>query len=70
MAKQGRFVPQDGTNIVLTLENGYISITGARTTTELFFERYNMVLSLDASESSTPRKMEYTPAELLSSNFV
>jgi len=65
MAKQGRFVPQDGTNIVLTLLNGYISITGVRTTTDLFFERYNMVLSLDASESSTPRKMEYTPSELL-----
>jgi len=65
MAKQGRFVPQDGTNIVLTLMNGYISIASGKTTTELFFERYNLLLSLDASETSTPRKMEYTPSELL-----
>ncbi len=64
MAKQGKVVPQDGTNIVLTLLNGYISIANRKTTTELFFERYNMMLSLDASESS-PKKMEYTPAELL-----
>jgi len=65
MAKQGKFVPQDETRIVLTLMNGYISIAGKKTTTELFFDRYNMVLSLDTSETSTPRKMEYTPSELL-----
>jgi lipopolysaccharide export system permease protein len=65
MAKQGRFVPQEGSSIMLVLSNGYINIMGGKTTTELFFERYNMVLSLDASESSTPRKMEYTPSELL-----
>jgi lipopolysaccharide export system permease protein len=65
MAKQGKFVPQDGTIIMLVLSNGYINIMGGKTTTELFFDRYNMVLSLDASEFSTPRKMEYTPSELL-----
>ena len=65
MAKQGKFVPQEGSSIMLVLSNGYINIMGGKTTTELFFERYNMVLSLDASESSTPRKMEYTPSELL-----
>lgn len=65
MAKQGTFVPQDGTSIMLVLSNGYINIMGGKATTELFFDRYNMVLSLDASDSSTPRKMEYTPSELL-----
>jgi len=65
MAKQGRFVPQEGANIMLVLSNGYVNITGGNTSTELFFERYNMVLSLEASESATPRKMEYTPSELL-----
>jgi lipopolysaccharide export system permease protein len=66
MAKEGKFVPQEGSKIMLVLLDGYINIMGGKTTTELFFERYNMVLSLDASESSTPRKMEYTPSELLS----
>jgi lipopolysaccharide export system permease protein len=65
MAKQGKFVPQEGTNIVLILSDGYISIMGGKTVTELFFEKYHMVLSLDASESSTPRKMEYTPSDLM-----
>jgi lipopolysaccharide export system permease protein len=65
MARQGRFFPQEGTNIVLILSDGYINITGEKTTTEIFFEKYHMVLSLDPSESSTPRKMEYTPSDLL-----
>ena len=65
MAKQGQFVPQDGSNIVLVLSDGYISIAGEKTMTEIFFERYHLVLSLEASESSTPRKMEYTPSDLL-----
>jgi lipopolysaccharide export system permease protein len=33
-------------------------------TTELFFEKYNMVLSLEG-ESPAPKKMESTPSQLL-----
>jgi len=65
MAKQGKFFAQEGMSIGLQLMNGYINITRENSVTELFFERYNMVLSLDASESSGPRKMEYSPSELL-----
>lgn len=65
MAKEGKFFAQEGTNIGLQLTDGYINITKGSTLTELFFEKYNMVLILDASETSPPKKMEYSPAELL-----
>jgi lipopolysaccharide export system permease protein len=64
MAKQGSFIAQDGANIGLNLVDGYINITGPKSVTELFFDKYTMVLSIDA-ESPSPKKVEFTPFELM-----
>jgi len=64
MAKQGKFFAQDGGDIGLLLTNGYMNIMRGTITTELFFEKYNMVLSLGAG-ATAPRKMEFTPSQLL-----
>lgn len=64
MAKHGRFSAQDSGEIRLFLTDGYINIMRGTTTTELFFEKYNMVLSLEG-ESPAPKKMEFTPSQLL-----
>lgn len=64
MAKEGRFFIQDGFNIGLYLLNGYVNMTKSDSITEMFFDKYNMVLSIDA-ESPSPKKMEYTPLQLL-----
>ncbi|MDH4230740.1 MAG: LptF/LptG family permease [Nitrospirota bacterium] len=64
MAKEGRFFIQDGLNIGLYLENGYVNITRTGSTTEMFFDKYNMTLALE-SESPSPKKMEFTPLQLL-----
>lgn len=64
MAKEGKFFIQDGLNIGLYLQNGYINITKSNTTTEMFYDKYNMTLTLEA-ESPAPKKMEYTPMQLL-----
>ncbi len=64
MAKEGKFFIHDGLNIGLFLQNGYINITKSNTTTEMFYDKYNMNLTLEA-ESPAPKKMEYTPMQLL-----
>jgi lipopolysaccharide export system permease protein len=64
MAKEGKFFIKDGLNIGLYLQNGYINLTKPNSTTEMFFEKYNMTLTLEA-ESPAPKKMEYTPIQLL-----
>jgi len=64
MAKEGKFFIQDGLNIGLYLQNGYINITKSNTTTEMFYDKYNMTLTL-GTESPAPKKMEYTPMKLL-----
>jgi lipopolysaccharide export system permease protein len=64
MAKEGKLSAYDGLNIGLYLTDGYINITRNENTTELFFEKYNMTLSIDA-ESTSPKKMEFTPLELM-----
>lgn len=63
MAKHGKFFTQDSGDIGLYLTEGYINIMKDKITTEFFFEKYNMILSLD-SESSAPKKMEFTPSQL------
>jgi len=64
MAKEGKFFIQEGFNIGLYLRNGYVNMTKADSITEMFFDKYNMVLSIEA-ESPSPKKMEYTPMQLL-----
>jgi len=64
MAKEGKFFIKDGINIGLYLQNGYINITKPAATTEMFFEKYNMTMAIEA-ESPSPRKSESTPMQLL-----
>ena len=65
MAKEGKFFVQDGLNIGLYLQDGYVNISRASNITEMFFARYNMILSIEA-DSPAPKKVEYTPMQLLS----
>ena len=64
MAKEGKFFIQEGFNIGLYLQNGYVNVTKTDSVTEMFFDKYNMIMSLDA-ESPAPKKIEYTPRQLL-----
>jgi lipopolysaccharide export system permease protein len=64
MAKEGKLFMMDESRIGLYLKDGYVNITKANNTTELFFDNYKMTLYLD-SLSTRPRKIEYTPMELL-----
>ncbi len=64
MAKEGKIFMQGGFDIGLDLKDGYINIIRGDNTTELFFDRYRMLLSLD-SESPAPNKIEFTPSQLL-----
>lgn len=64
MAKHGRFFTQESGSVGLFLTDGYINIKNENQTTELFFEKYNMILDFGA-ESAAPKKMEFTPLELL-----
>jgi lipopolysaccharide export system permease protein len=64
VAREGELFIQNGLNIALSLKNGYINITKGRDTTELFFDRYQLGLSID-SESKAPPKNEFTPLQLL-----
>ena len=64
MAKEGKIFMQDQFNIGMLLRNGYINITKGMITTELFFDKYQMILNIDA-DSQAPKKAESTPGELL-----
>ena len=64
VAREGELSIQNGLNIALSLKNGYINITKGKNTTELFFDRYRLGLSID-SESKAPPKNEFTPLQLL-----
>jgi len=64
MAKHGKIFAQDSGDIGLFLTDGYINIMRGTNTTELFFEKYNMALSIDA-ESPAPKRKEFTPSQLL-----
>lgn len=64
MAKEGRLYLKEGLTIGLFLKDGYIHIAKGRTTTDLFFENYNMTLNLEA-DSPVPKRAEFSPLELL-----
>jgi len=64
VAKEGQIFTSEGFNANISLKNGFVHIAQGDRTTEIFFKKYNMLLSL---ESDLPAKKisEYTPFELL-----
>jgi lipopolysaccharide export system permease protein len=63
MAREGTVSPAEGFSIVLDLRNGYINMSGGRSATELYFDRYRLTLSLDL-QAVAPKKIELTPLQL------
>jgi lipopolysaccharide export system permease protein len=66
LAKEGRIFMQDAFTIGLLLKQGYMNITKGKNITEFYFDAYKMALSLGA-RSSAPKKIEFTPGQLLES---
>jgi len=64
MAKDGKIYMSEGLNTNLYLREGYIHIAKGDSTTELFFERYNMILRLE-SDIPSRKNTELTPFELI-----
>jgi lipopolysaccharide export system permease protein len=64
VAKEGDISVQEGMNINLLLKDGYINISEGKNTTELFFNKYNMVLKLEA-ETPSRKNSELTPYEII-----
>ncbi len=64
MAKEGIISVQDSPAINLFLKDGYINMVKGESTTELFFKKYNMTLSLDPDQRKR-KNAELTPYELV-----
>jgi len=64
MAKEGKISVSEGLNTSMYLKDGYIHIARGGSTTELFFEKYNLILRLE-SDAPSRKKAELTPSELL-----
>ncbi len=63
-AREGRIYANGGYNLSLYLKDGHIHLAKEKTSTELFFEGYNLSLSL-AVEPLSRKNSELTPIELL-----
>lgn len=64
VAKQGTVSVKDGMNIAFFLTDGSLNMVRGDKTTEMFFRKYNLILSLEA-EPLPKRNAELTPAELM-----
>jgi lipopolysaccharide export system permease protein len=64
VAKEGQIFTREGFAINFLLKDGSIHIAKGENTTEIYFDTYNMVLSLEA-ESPAKRNAELTPSELI-----
>ncbi len=64
VAKDGEIHMSEGLNTNLYLKEGYVHIAKGNSTTELFFDKYNMVLRLE-SDSPSKKNTELTPFELI-----
>jgi lipopolysaccharide export system permease protein len=62
-AKEGRISVQEDFMINLSLLDGYMNITKGKSVTELFFNKYNMVLGLK-TDSPSVKNAELTPGEI------
>jgi len=63
-AKEGKVYMTGGFKTALYLKDGYIHIAKGNSTTELFFEKYNMILRLESVHLSK-KNAEFTPLELV-----
>lgn len=64
MAREGRIFMQDASIMGILLTDGYILLARAENTTELFFDKYRMTLTLGI-DSQAPKKAELMPFELI-----
>jgi lipopolysaccharide export system permease protein len=64
MAREGKISMSEGFYANLLLKDGFIHIAKGNSTTEIFFERYNLILALEANLPSR-KNAEFTPFELL-----
>ncbi|MFH0932844.1 MAG: LptF/LptG family permease [Nitrospirota bacterium] len=64
MAKEGKISMSEGFDANLNLTDGYIHIAKGNSTTEIFFDRYNLILTLESNLPSR-KNAEFTPSELL-----
>ena len=64
MAREGKISMSEGFYANLLLKNGFIHIAKGNSTTEIFFERYNLILALESNLPSR-KNAEFTPFELL-----
>ncbi len=63
-AKEGTIAIQDAPSVSLFLKDGYINMVKGEGTTEVFFKKYHMTLSLDPERRSV-KNAELTPFELM-----
>ncbi len=64
VAKDGEIHMSEGLNTNLYLKEGYVHIAKGNSTTELFFDKYNMILRLE-SDLPSKKNTELTPFELI-----
>lgn len=64
VAKDGEIHTSEGLNTNLLLKDGFIHIAQEDSTTELFFNKYNMALRLE-SDAPSKKNTELTPFELI-----
>jgi lipopolysaccharide export system permease protein len=64
MAREGKISMSEGFHANLLLKDGFIHIAKGNSTTEIFFERYNLILALESNLPSR-KNAELTPFELL-----
>jgi lipopolysaccharide export system permease protein len=64
MAREGKIFMTDGFQTNLFLKDGYIHIAKRETTTEMFFEKYNLIMRLE-SDLPSRKNSELTPPELI-----
>lgn len=63
-AREGKISMSEGFHTNLLLKNGFIHIAKGNDTTEIFFKRYNLILTIETDLPSR-KNAEYTPLELL-----
>src|SRR3989337_3814666 len=64
MAREGKIFMSDGFQTNLFLKDGYIHMARKGDTTEMFFEKYNLIMRLE-SDLPSRKNSELTPPELI-----